>query len=174
VSTEVQESQNGSADFRFVNRSEFCRMNLLFYRRRLLCFILATLDFLVQAGIRSAPLSRTCIVKAKDFAGTLILIATLSVVSISSGGASDESGATHLGKITKTRAERIALTKVHGGTIRSAELESANGHRFWSVYIAKPGSKNAREIRVDARNGHILAVQTERPEDQAEEPPKVH
>jgi len=149
-------------------------MNLLFYRRRLLCFILATLDFLVQAGIRSAPLSRTCIVKAKDFAGTLILIATLSVVSISSGGASDESGATHLGKITKTRAERIALTKVNGGTIRSAELESANGHRFWSVYIAKPGSKNAREIRVDARNGHILAVQTERPEDQAEEPPKVH
>jgi hypothetical protein len=138
-------------------------MNLLFYRRRLLCFILARLDFLVQAGIRSAPLSRTCIVKAKDFAGPLILIAALSVVSISSGGASDE-----------TRAERIALTKVHGGTIRSAELESANGHRFWSVYIAKPGSKNAREIRVDARNGHILAVQTERPEDQAEEPPKVH
>jgi uncharacterized membrane protein YkoI len=112
-------------------------------------------------------------VKAKDFVGTLILIAALTVVSISSG-ASDESRATHPGKITKNRAERIALTKVHGGTIRSAELESANGHHFWSVYIAKPGSKNAREIRVDASNGHILAVQTERPEDQAEEPPKIH
>ena len=38
----------------------------------------------------------------------------------------------------------------------------------------KPGSKNAKEIRVDATSGQILAVQTERPEDQAEEPPKTH
>jgi len=33
---------------------------------------------------------------------------------------------------------------------------------------------NAKAIRVDATNGQILAVQTERPEDQAEEPPKTH
>ena len=61
-----------------------------------------------------------------------------------------------------------------GGSIRSAELETARGWRFWSVYIAKPGSKNAKEIRVDATSDQILAVQTERPEDQAEEPPKTH
>ena len=47
------------------------------------------------------------------------------------------------------------------------------GLRFGSVYIAKPGSKNAKEIRVDATSGQILAVQTERPEDQAEEPTKL-
>ena len=47
------------------------------------------------------------------------------------------------------------------------------GLRFWSVYIAKPGSKDAKEIRVDATSGQILAVQTERPEDQAEEPTKT-
>ena len=74
----------------------------------------------------------------------------------------------------KLGAERIALAKVPGGSIRSAELETARGQRFWSVYIAKPGSKNAKEIRVDATSGQILAVQTERPEDQAEEPPKTH
>jgi hypothetical protein len=112
--------------------------------------------------------------KPKDFLRSVILIVALSAFGISSGVASDKIEAKHSSKITKARAERIALTKVHGGTIRSAELESANGHHFWSVYIAKPGSKNAREIRVDATNGHILAVQTERPEDQAEEPPKIH
>jgi hypothetical protein len=54
---------------------------------------------------------------------------------------------------------------VPGGIIRSAELETARGQHFWAVYIAKPGSKNAKEIRVDAKSGQILAVQTERPGD---------
>jgi hypothetical protein len=53
-------------------------------------------------------------------------------------------------------------------------LETARGQHFWSVYVVKPGSKNAKEIRVDAASAKILAVQTERPEDQAEEPPKAH
>jgi Peptidase propeptide and YPEB domain len=103
-----------------------------------------------------------------------ILIIALSAFGISSGVTSDKNEAKHSSKITKTRAERIALTKVPGGSIRSAELETARGRRFWSVYIAKPGSKNAKEIRVDAKSGQILAVQTERPGDQAEEPPKNH
>jgi uncharacterized membrane protein YkoI len=110
--------------------------------------------------------------KPKDFVRSVIFIVALSAFGISSGGAGDKNAAS--GKITKTRAEQIALTKVPGGSIRSAELETARGHRFWSVYIAKPGSKNAKEIRVDATSGQILAVQTERPEDQAEEPPKTH
>ena len=47
------------------------------------------------------------------------------------------------------------------------------GLRFWSVYIAKPGSKNVKEIHVDASSGQILAVQKEMPADQAEEPRKT-
>jgi hypothetical protein len=112
--------------------------------------------------------------KPKDFLRLLIFIVVLSAFGISSGVASDKSEAKHSNKITKASAERIALTKVPGGSIRSAELETVRGHRFWSVYIAKPGSKNAKEIRVDVTSGQILAVQTERPEDQAEEPPKTH
>jgi len=112
--------------------------------------------------------------KPKDFLRSVILIVALSAFGISPGVASDKNEAKHSGKITKARAERIALTKVPGGSIRSAELETARGRRFWSVYIAKPGSKNAKEIRVDATSGQILAVQMERPEDQAEEPPKTH
>ena len=101
-----------------------------------------------------------------------MLIVALSAFAISSGVASDTIEANRSSKITKARAERIALTKVPGGSIRSAELETARGRRFWSVYIAKTRSKNAKEIRVDAASGQIFAVQTERPGDQAEEPPK--
>ena len=123
---------------------------------------------------RYSLVSRTCIMKPKDSLRLMILIFALSAFGILSGIASDKNEAKHSGKITKARAERIALTKVPGGSIRSAELETARGRRFWSVYIAKPGSKNAKEIRVDAKSGQILAVQTERPGDQAEEPPKNH
>jgi hypothetical protein len=111
--------------------------------------------------------------KLKDFLRSAILIAALSAFGISSGVATDKDEAKHSIKITKVRAERIALAKVPGGRIHSAELETVRGRRFWSVYVAKPGSKNAKEIRVDAVSGQILAVQTERPEDQAEEPPKT-
>ena len=83
--------------------------------------------------------------KLKDFLRSVILIVALSAFGISSGVASDKNEAKHSSKITKARAERIALTKVPGGSIRSAELETARGRRFWSVYIAKPGSKNAKE-----------------------------
>ena len=110
----------------------------------------------------------------KSLLQAAILIVALSAFSISPAVASDQNEAKHSSKITKARAEQIALTKVRGGRIRSAELETARGQRFWSVYVAKPGSKNAKEIRVDATSGQILAVQTERPADQAEEPPKTH
>jgi len=76
--------------------------------------------------------------------------------------------------ITQAQAERIALGKVAGGKVRSAQLQTANGQRFWSVDVIQPGRKNAREVHVDARTGNILTVQTERPEDQAEEPLKSH
>jgi uncharacterized membrane protein YkoI len=111
--------------------------------------------------------------KPRDFLRFAILVVALAAFGISSGAASDNV-AKHPTKITKARAERIALTKMPGGIIRSAELETARGQHFWSVYLAKPGSKNAKEIRVDALTGQILAVQTERPGDQAEEPPKTH
>jgi len=110
----------------------------------------------------------------KDFLRPVILIVALWAFGVSSGLASDNSEAKHSSNITKAKAERIALAKMPGGRIRSAELETARGRHFWSVYIAKPGAKNAKEIRVDAVSGQILAVQTERPEDQAEEPAKSH
>ena len=68
--------------------------------------------------------------KPKDFLRSVILIIALFAFGISSGVTSDKNEAKHPNKITKARAERIALTKVPGGSIRSAELETARGRRF--------------------------------------------
>ena len=87
--------------------------------------------------------------------------------------ASEQSYAKHDGNIKKRDAEQIALSKIRGGTVRGAELQVANGSHFWAVFVAKPDKQNAKEVHIDATSGKILAVQTEKPEDQAEEPPKT-
>jgi hypothetical protein len=101
----------------------------------------------------------------------IFTVITLTVC-LASVFASDNNPSKH--HVTKRQAERIALGKIHGGTVRTAELQTANGKHFWSVYVQKPGSKNAKEVRVDETTGAILTVQTEKPEDQAEEPAKTH
>ena len=123
---------------------------------------------------KNQRISRTCIMNPKEFLRSVFLVIALSAFGISSGVASDKDEGKISGKITKARAEWIALTKVPAGSVRSVELQTTGAQRFWSVYIAKPGSKNAKEIHVDASSGQILAVQEESPADQAEEPRKTH
>jgi uncharacterized membrane protein YkoI len=72
-------------------------------------------------------------------------------------------------KISKSAAEKIALSKVPTGTIQSAELEKERGKLIWSFDISKPGTKNITEIQVDARNGRIVSVQIETPAAQMQE-----
>ena len=71
-------------------------------------------------------ISRTCIMKPKHFLRSVILIVALSAFGISSGVASDKNEAKNTpARSQKLGAERIALAKVPGGSIRSAELETA-------------------------------------------------
>lgn len=72
-------------------------------------------------------------------------------------------------KVTKSRAEKTALTKVPDGIIRSAELEREQGLLIWSFDIAKPSTKNITEVQVDAKTGKIASVKIETPKDQATE-----
>jgi hypothetical protein len=72
-------------------------------------------------------------------------------------------------KVTKSRAEKTALTKVPDGIIKSAELEREHGLLIWSFDIAKPGTKNITEVQVDAKTGKIASVKIETPKDQATE-----
>src|SRR5262245_58924804 len=101
------------------------------------------------------------------------LAVALAIASAAPIFASEQNQAKHAGNINKRQAEEIALSKIRGGTIRSAELQVANGRHVWAVFVAKPAKKNAKEVHIDATSGKILALETEMPGDQAEEPPKL-
>ncbi len=72
-------------------------------------------------------------------------------------------------KITKPDAEKIALTKAPGGTIKEGELEKENGKLIWSFDITMPDTNDITEVQVDAKTGAIVAVEKETPADQEKE-----
>jgi hypothetical protein len=72
-------------------------------------------------------------------------------------------------RVTKHQAKRIALARVKGGTIKSAELEKENGVLIWSFDVAQPGNKDVTEVWVDATTGKITKVDVETPITQKKE-----
>lgn len=72
-------------------------------------------------------------------------------------------------KITRSQAERSALSKVPQGRVTAGELEREHGKLIWSFDIAKPGTRDIDEVQVDAKTGEIVSVQSETPKDQAAE-----
>ena len=88
----------------------------------------------------------------------LILAMVLSVTGLS---------AAEQPKISMKKAKAIALKKVPGGKIESAELENEGGKLIYSFDI-KAGS-GITEVNVDAMNGKIVAVQNESPAKEAAE-----
>ena len=75
-------------------------------------------------------------------------------------------------KITQKEAEKTALAKVPGGSIKDAELEKEHGKLIWSFDISTPDSKNITEVQVDAKSGAIVSTEIETPKDQAKEAAK--
>ena len=72
-------------------------------------------------------------------------------------------------KITKAEAEKIALAKVPGGTIKEGEIEKEKGKIIWSFDIATPGTKDIIEVQVDAMTGDVIDVSKETVADQEKE-----
>jgi uncharacterized membrane protein YkoI len=70
-------------------------------------------------------------------------------------------------KISMKKAKAVALKKVPGGKIESAELENEGGKLIYSFDIKNP--KGITEVNVDAMNGKIVAVQNETPAKEAAE-----
>lgn len=60
-------------------------------------------------------------------------------------------------------AERIALGRLPGGQIQSAQLERVGGRRVWAVNISAPGSKHLVEVFVDAHTGDIVMTDLKTP-----------
>ena len=63
-----------------------------------------------------------------------------------------------LAKISETDARNAALTKFPGATIQKATLEDENGNVVWAVELTD-ANKAAQEVKVDAGNAAILAVE---------------
>ena len=72
-------------------------------------------------------------------------------------------------KVSRAEAEKIALAKVPGGTIKEGEIEKEKGNMIWSFDIATPGTTDITEVQVDAMNGAIVAIEKESPAQQAKE-----
>jgi uncharacterized membrane protein YkoI len=72
-------------------------------------------------------------------------------------------------RISRAQAEKAALAKVPGGTVKKAKLQSENGHLIWSVDIVTPFTKKVAAIQVDAYTGQVLSKLTQTPADRAEE-----
>jgi uncharacterized membrane protein YkoI len=72
-------------------------------------------------------------------------------------------------KITKAEAQKIALDRVPGGTIKEGDIEKEKGKLLWSFDIATPGTKDITEVQVDAMTGQVLDVSNETAADQEKE-----
>ena len=75
-------------------------------------------------------------------------------------------------KVSRAEAEKIAVTKVSGGTVKEGEIEKEKGKLIWSFDIATPGTTDITEVQVDALNGEVVAVEKESPGQQAKEKKK--
>lgn len=101
----------------------------------------------------------------------LVVALLLAGLTTSSLFAAGETAAQLLAqaKISKTQAEHIAMAKVPGAKIQSAEIENEHNALVWSFDMVKTGSKNVTEVLVNAKTGKIVEVTTETPNDQAKE-----
>jgi len=91
----------------------------------------------------------------------LVIVFVVLLIAVVNGCATSGHG-----KVSRADAERVALAKVPGGTVKEAELEKEHGRLIWSFDITKPGSKTITEVHVDANTGEIAATEEE---DQAHE-----
>lgn len=75
-------------------------------------------------------------------------------------------------KVSRAEAEKTALAKVPGGTVKEDGLEKEKGELIWSFDITTPGTKDITEVAVDAITGAIISVDKETPKDEAKEKKK--
>jgi len=75
-------------------------------------------------------------------------------------------------KISRADAEKIALTKAPGGTVKEGELEKEKGKLIWSFDISTPGTSDITEVHVDAVTGAIAGVEKETAKTEAKEKKK--
>ena len=74
--------------------------------------------------------------------------------------------------VSRADAEKTALARVPGGTVKEGELEKEKGKLVWSFDIAAPGASDIKEVQVDAMTGAVVSVETESAAAEAKEKKK--
>jgi hypothetical protein len=98
----------------------------------------------------------------KTFLGSLL--AACLVLVLASGCASEQEkqgGLAAKAKVSKEDAEKIALSRVPGGTVSKGDIEEQFGKLVWSFDITAPGTSPTR-VAVDAMTGTVVAVDVEK------------
>ena len=58
--------------------------------------------------------------------------------------------------VKRAAAEAAALSRVPGGTLKSAQFEKEHGKPVWSFAVATPHATRVKRVIIDAQNGKIL------------------
>jgi hypothetical protein len=99
----------------------------------------------------------------------ICLLATALLGAIACGCATSQARLEAQAKVSRSEAEKIALARVTGGTIKEGELEEERGKLVWSFEIATPGTADITEILVNAITGEVVATEKEAPAPQGKE-----
>ena len=114
--------------------------------------------------------NKDTIMKIKSILGSIITLSLLAgsltgcMTEKEEGKEGEKATAAKLeaqAKISKAEAEKIALDKVPGGTIKEGDIEKEKGKVIWSFDIATPGTKDITEVHVDAMTGTIVDIARE-------------
>ena len=113
------------------------------------------------------------VMKVRTFVCAVLSVAVLAGGLVSCAtDAQKEAKLQSQATISRAQAEKIALARVPGGTIREGEIEKEKGKIIWSFDVAAPGTTDITEVQVDAINGQIVAVEKESLTQQAKEKKK--
>ena len=72
-------------------------------------------------------------------------------------------------KVSRADAEKAALVRVPGGTIKEGEIEKEKGKLIWSFDITTHGTQDITEVHVDAMSGEVVGVEKETQKDEEKE-----
>ena len=120
------------------------------------------------------PASQNIIMKINHIISSLITVGVLAVgltacTTEKEGHNASEAQLAAQAKVSRADAEKIALNRVPGGTIKEAELEKEKGKLIWSFDIATPGTRDITEVNVDAMTGAVVDVSKETVAEQEKE-----
>ena len=66
-------------------------------------------------------------------------------------------------KISRVEAEKIALSRLPGGTISQESITEELGRLVWAFNVTMPGTAGNTRLVVDATTGTVVAVDVDHP-----------